>query len=187
MLSLIERHLGERLTVVGDRMRSVRLRWRGAKLGARVRIAARCVVQRSRCLEVRARSQLEHQIHIKATSDTARIHLGRDVFVGFNSEFDISERVWIGDVVLIAPGCFITDYTHLHAAEQPIAAQGCESKAIRIEDDVWLGAHVVVLPGVTIGKGAVVAAGAVVNRDVAPMSIVAGVPAREIGVRGSAT
>ncbi len=184
MLSLIERHVGERLTVVGDRIRSALLRWRGAKLGARVRIAARCVVRRPWCMEVGERSQLEHQIHIKATVDTARIRLGRDVFVGCNSEFDISEQLWIGDGVLIAPGCFITDHTHLHAAGQPIAAQGCASKSIRIEDDVWLGAHVVVLPGVTIGKGAVVAAGAVVNRDVAPMSIVAGVPAREIGVRG---
>ena len=52
-----------------------------------------------------------------------------------------------------------------------------------IEDDVWLGAHVVVLPGVTIGRGAIVAAGAVVNRDVESMSIVAGVPAKPIGQR----
>ena len=52
-----------------------------------------------------------------------------------------------------------------------------------IEDYVWIASRVTVLPGVTIGRGAVVACGAVVTRDVEPMTIVAGVPARKIGVR----
>ena len=54
---------------------------------------------------------------------------------------------------------------------------------IRIEDDVWLGAMVMVMPGVTIGKHAIAAANAVITRDVAPWSIVGGVPARVIGTR----
>ena len=56
---------------------------------------------------------------------------------------------------------------------------------MRIEADVWLGAQVIVLPGITIGRGAIVAAGAVVTQDVAAMSKVAGVPARVIGVRSA--
>jgi acetyltransferase-like isoleucine patch superfamily enzyme len=107
------------------------------------------------------------------------------VFVAFNSDFDISETLRIGDSVLIAPGCFITDHNHRHAASLTIASQGCEGRSVQIEDDVWLGAHVVVLSGVTIGRGAIVAAGAVVTQDVVPMSVVAGVPARVIGVRGA--
>ncbi|MGH8107794.1 MAG: acyltransferase [Arenimonas sp.] len=130
------------------------------------------------------RSQFEHQIYIKATNDKARIKLGEDVFVGFNCEFDISENLTIGNHALIAPGCFITDHNHRHAANKLIAEQGCETAPVILEDDVWLGAHVVVLPGVTIGRGAIVAAGSVVNRSVESMSIVAGVPAREIGRRG---
>lgn len=54
---------------------------------------------------------------------------------------------------------------------------------ISIGNDVWIGAHAVVLAGVTIGQGAVIAAGAVVNRDVEPYTIVGGVPARHLGER----
>ncbi len=183
MLAWIERRFGEVLQVLADRLRAACLRLRGARLGGRTRIGAGCVIRRPWCLMTGERAQLEHQVHIKATSDVAEIRLGRQVFVGFNCEFDVSERLWIGDHVLIAPGCFITDHGHRHAAGQLIAAQGCESRPVRVEDDVWLGAQVIVLPGVTIGRGAIVAAGAVVTRDVEPMSIVAGVPAQKIGAR----
>ena len=54
---------------------------------------------------------------------------------------------------------------------------------IRIEDDVWIGSHSVILDGVNIGKGSVIAAGAIVDKNVAPYAIVGGVPARQIGNR----
>jgi acetyltransferase-like isoleucine patch superfamily enzyme len=120
---------------------------------------------------------------VKITSDSATVFLGREAFVGFNTEFDVSQSVRIGDKVLIAPGCFITDHSHRRQAGQYIADQGCDVAPVVLGDDVWLGAGVVVLPGVTIGTGAIVAAGAVVNRSVEPMAIVAGVPARAIGTR----
>ncbi len=183
MLSWIERRVGERLAAWRDRLIAMRLRLRGASLAARVRVGPRCVVKRPWCLAVGARSQFEHQVHIKATADAARIQIGSDVFVGYNSEFDISASLSIGDGALIAPGCFITDHEHRHFADRPIAAQGCDVKAVRIEEDAWLGANSVLLAGVTIGRGAIVGAGAVVTRDVAPMSIVAGVPARPIATR----
>ncbi|MGD9583403.1 MAG: acyltransferase [Lysobacterales bacterium] len=175
--------MGERLAAWRDRLIAVRLRLRGARLEARVRVGPRCVVKRPWCLSVGTRSQIEHQVHIKATADRAKIDIGSDVFVGCNSEFDISDSLRIGNGVLIAPGCFITDHEHRHAAERTIAEQGCEVRPVVIDADAWLGANAVVLAGVTIGRGAVVGAGAVVNRDVAAMSIVAGVPARVIGIR----
>lgn len=183
MLSIFERTFGDAFAVLFDRLRSYCLSLRGATLGSRIRLGKRSVIQRPWCLSIGDRSQLEHQVHIKATDDTAEIKIGESVFVGFNCEFDISAKLTIGNHVLIAPGCFITDHNHLHAANKLISEQGCEKAAVVIEDDVWLGAHVVVLPGVTIGRGAIVAAGAVVNRDVESMSIVAGVPAKPIGQR----
>lgn len=183
MLKWIEHATGEYWRVLHDRRRATLLRLRGARLGFHARVGASCVIKRPWCLTIGERSHLELRVHIKATGDDADIHIGREVFVGFNSEFDVSDKLWIGDHVLIAPNCFITDHNHGHAAGQLIATQDCNCSSVRLEDDVWLGAHVVVLPGVTIGRGAVVAAGAVVNRDVEPMSIVAGVPARKIGAR----
>ena len=183
MFDFLERSVGGYLEVAMDRCRAFFLRLRGAKLGSRTRFGARCVVRRPWCLEVGERAQFEHQVHIKATSGETRIRIGREVFVGFNCEFDVSHELQIGDHVLIAPGCFITDHSHRHAAGQNIADQGCTSGPVRLEDDVWLGAHVVVLPGVTIGRGAIIGAGAVVTHNVESMSIVAGVPARKIGAR----
>lgn len=183
MLSLFEKLVGATNQVGCDRARAAGLRLRGAQVGSKVRLAARCVIRRPWCLEIGDRSQIEHQVHIKATADIATIRIGASVFLGFNSEFDVSHSLWIGDGVLIAPGCFITDHGHRHAATETIASQGCDSWPVRIEDDAWLGAHAIVLPGVTIGCGAVVGAGALVNCDVAPFSIVAGVPARVIGTR----
>ena len=65
----------------------------------------------------------------------------------------------------------------------PLSRINDKEKDVVIEEDVWLGANVTVLPGVTIGEGSVIAAGAVVTKDVAPYSIVAGVPAQEIRKR----
>lgn len=65
----------------------------------------------------------------------------------------------------------------------PIVAQGLEIKSVVIGNDVWIGAHAVILAGVAIGDGSVIAAGAVVTKDVAPYSVVAGVPARVIKKR----
>lgn len=183
MLSWFERRYGSQLEVIADRLRALWLRLRGSQLGKRARVGRYCVIRRPWCLSTGERTQFEHQVHVKATDDRAEIRLGREVFVGFNCEFDISTRLWIGDHVLIAPGCFITDHSHRHAAGEIIAAQGCESAPVRLEDDVWLGAHAVILAGVTVGRGAIVAAGAVVTGDVEAMTIVAGVPARRIGTR----
>jgi acetyltransferase-like isoleucine patch superfamily enzyme len=66
----------------------------------------------------------------------------------------------------------------------PIRAQPPEGKPIVVEDDVWLGASTIVLGGVTIGRGSVVGAGAVVTRSLPPYSIARGVPAKVVGVRG---
>ncbi len=91
----------------------------------------------------------------------------------------------IGNDVMI--GHYATIYTSQHhwglGPEIPMIRQGHVSAPVVIGDDVWIGAHAVVLPGVRIGRGTVVAAGAVVNRDTAPYSIVAGVPARVVGER----
>ena len=101
---------------------------------------------------------------------------------GANADFEAigSGEVWIGDDVLIGPHARF--YTPNHPLNPEVRAEGWEiGLPIRIEDKVWLGGSVVVCPGVTIGSGAVVAAGSVVTKDVPPGAIVAGNPARVVG------
>ncbi len=93
--------------------------------------------------------------------------------------------VSIGNNVMIAAFCSIFAASHsIDRTDIPMQQQGMVSKGgVVIEDDVWLGTHSVVLDGVHIGCGSVVAAGAVVNCDVAPFSVIGGVPAKVIGMR----
>lgn len=105
------------------------------------------------------------------------VTFGDDVFVnvGFTLVDDV--EVTIGSRVMIAPNVTITVTGHpVHPELRAGMAQF--SAPVVIEDDVWLGAHVVVLPGVTIGAGSIVGAGSVVTKDVPPNVVVGGVPAR---------
>ena len=84
--------------------------------------------------------------------------------------------VTIGDDTLIASHVAITSLTHDPRAELFSASQ--ETRPVVIGRNVWIGTHAVILPGVTIGDGAIIGAGAVVTRDVAARTVVVGVPAR---------
>lgn len=113
------------------------------------------------------------------------IEVGSQVYIGKGS-FLLAEMggIKIGDNVLIAPGVKINSRNHNFSSRGSlIKEQGYSSAKIVIENDVWLAANCMILPGVTIGEGAVVAAGAVVSKDVKPYSVVAGVPARQISER----
>ncbi len=92
--------------------------------------------------------------------------------------------LFIGNYVRIAAHTIIVPANHLYDdPEVPITHQGLSRKGVHIEDDVWLGAGVRILDGCTIGRGTVVAAGAVVTEDVEPYSVIAGVPAKLIKKR----
>jgi len=90
----------------------------------------------------------------------------------------------IGDGVRIASGTVIIPSNHVfNDLDVPIHLQGLVNKGIIIDNDVWIGANCTILDGVRIGKGSVIAAGTVVNKDVEPYSIMGGVPARLIKQR----
>lgn len=111
----------------------------------------------------------------------AGIRIGRN---GLISEYTVIRGqggVTIGDRVYTSPMTQIIAVNHVFDdRDQPFIDQGITAEGIVIEDDVWLGASAVVTDGVRIGRGAVVAAGAVVTADVPPHTLVAGVPARVI-------
>lgn len=108
------------------------------------------------------------------------IVIGDEVFLGAGCEFNIRRKIVIGSNCLIASGCKFIDHDHGTALGELIRKQHGAEAEIIIEDNVWLGVNVVVLKGVTIGSGAIVAAGAVVNKSIAPGEIWGGIPARKI-------
>jgi acetyltransferase-like isoleucine patch superfamily enzyme len=92
---------------------------------------------------------------------------------------DVRGRLEIGENVSISPD--VTILTASHGVNDPEFR--VQIRPVLIQDHVWIGSRAMILPGVTLGRGCVVAAGAVVTRDVAPLSIVAGVPARPVAAR----
>lgn len=115
-----------------------------------------------------------------------RISMGRDCHIGERCYLwagDSTGRIIFGDFVSLAPGVFITASDYQFVAGRPFRQQEKRERDVRIGDDVWLGAQVVVTAGVSIGDGCIVGAGAVVTKDLPPGSIAAGVPARIIGKR----
>lgn len=108
-----------------------------------------------------------------------------DVMIGDHTRIGLHNTiigpVLIGNHVNLAQGITVTALNHIFEnSEKRIDEQGVSTSAVVIEDDIWIGANAVVLPGVTIGHHSVVAAGAVVTKDVPPHSLVAGVPAKVI-------
>ncbi|MFT3825785.1 MAG: acyltransferase [Chitinophagaceae bacterium] len=111
------------------------------------------------------------------------ISIGDRSFIGSGVEFNIKYGIEVGNDCLIASGCRFVDHDHGTSINSLIRTQDCPGSPIRIESDVWIGANVVVLKGISIGKGAIVAAGAVVTKSVPANEIWGGVPARKLGVR----
>ncbi|MGZ6956735.1 MAG: acyltransferase [Acidimicrobiia bacterium] len=111
-----------------------------------------------------------------------------DVAIGADTGFNLGAttigKVTIGDRVRIAAYVVLVGENHVFDdPDVPIMDQGLDQQGVVVGDDVWIGAHVTVVDGVTIGSHSVIAAGAVVTADVAPYSIVAGVPATPVGDR----
>ena len=104
-------------------------------------------------------------------------------YINRNCMLDAHEHLEIGRNCMIGPNCYLTDGNHGMALNKLIKDQPVEHHPVIIEDNVWLGAGVIILSGVRIGQGAVIGAGAVVTKEVRPNSIVVGVPGRSIGFR----
>ncbi len=111
----------------------------------------------------------------------AGITIGRDSLIGEYNVIRGQGGVTIGDRVYTSPLAQIVAVNHIFDdPARPFVEQGITAQGIVIEDDVWIGAGAIITDGVRVGQGAVVAAGAVVTRDVAPHTVVGGVPAHAL-------
>ena len=112
----------------------------------------------------------------------SRLKIGKGSIIGDKSILDARNGICIGDNVNLSSNVSI--YTEQHDHRDPyFRSTSYSSFGVRIGNRVWIGPNVVILHSVTIGEGAVIAAGAVVTKDVEPFAIVAGIPAKKIGER----
>ena len=113
--------------------------------------------------------------YVKLSAYGGKIEIGNNTYIGDRTEIHSGESVKIGNNVNVAWDCNVLDRDY-HAFESDVEV----IKPVVISDNVWIGARSMVLKGVTIGKGSVVAAGSIVTHDVPPGCLVAGNPARVI-------
>lgn len=114
------------------------------------------------------------------TSDAGRIAIGGGSLLNLDVMVAAVAEVRIGEHCMLANGCLVTDADHrFDDPDTPVPWQGFTSKGpVTIGDNVWLGAHVVVTSGVTIGRRSVIGANSVVTRDIPDHVVAAGAPAR---------
>ncbi|WP_353220980.1 acyltransferase [Salinisphaera sp. S4-8] len=121
--------------------------------------------------------------HLCPCNKDAYISVGKRTSIGFYTFMYASLAIEVGADCMIAPFAYLVDSDHGIAKGEVMNRQKNVPRSIRIGNDVWIGAHAVVLSGVSIGDGAIVAAGSVVRGDVPSNAIVGGVPAKILGER----
>lgn len=134
-------------------------------------------------VEIGSHVYVGHQTILKGYHD-ARMVIGDGTWIGQQCFFHAGGGLTIGNDVGVGPGVRILTSEHrLDEVAKPILHSAVRFAAVVVEDDTDIGAGAILMPGVRVGRGAQVGAGAVVTRDVEAYEIVAGVPARRIGSR----
>lgn len=141
---------------------------------------ARAAVYRAYGLDVRSRNVFSG---VRITG--RNLYIGRGTFVNHECYLDVGQgRIEIGEGCHLAPGVMVLTATHA-VEDSGRVGREAEYRTTVIEDHVWLGARAVVLPGVRIGAGSIIAAGAVVTRSCEPGGMYGGVPAHRLRGAGA--
>ena len=183
MISKIIQRISRKLVllfVVSNVFRELMWRVRGAKIGKGSRLP------RSSCtwphqVKIGCNCRLQPDIFFNYDhywTPGPSIIIGNRCFIGRGTEFNIQGKITIGEDTLIASGCVFVDHDHGIDPNTPRSEQPNQISPIKVGCNVWIGAKVVVLKGVEIGDGAIIAAGAVVTKSIPAAEIWGGVPAK---------
>lgn len=148
-----------------------------------VRFGLHLTLQPCKYIHLASGVRLGNRCQLYAVDGTLTV--GQNSALSPNVTLDASSgKITLGKQVAIGPNTVLRAANHAFKDKsRPIMTQGHTYGEIVVQDDVWIGANCVITADVTIGTGAIVAAGAVVTKDVKPFSIVGGVPAQELGQR----
>ncbi len=166
---------------LNSRLAALVLRLRGTQISGHVWMRSVDVPRNAWDIELADGVALDRGVSLIATGprgSSPRIRIGTSTYVNRYSIIDASESIVIGANCLVGPHCYLTD--HDHAMDGANRKSDLPSAATVLDNEVWLGAHVTVLKGVSIGTGSVIGAGSVVTRDIPPHSLALGTPARVV-------
>ncbi len=138
-------------------LRSYILKFSGVIIGTNVKIKSGLIVEPFGCANL--------------------IRIGDCVFINTNCRFASKGKIIINDNCSIGPNVSIETVNHFHSENGKLHTK---YQDVSIENNVWIGANVTILPGVTIGNNSIIAAGSIVNKSIEPFSLVGGVPAKLI-------
>jgi len=155
-----------------------------------ISIGKNCIIRSGAMIDaprpgvVRIGDNVDINRHVYLGGFGDHLEIGSGSTLNRNAFIDARGSVRIGSKVMIGPYAKLISYSHIFAdPDKPMIEQGISIKEIVVDDDVWIGAGAIVLPGVHLGRGSIVGAGAVVTRSCAPGSVLAGSPARVIRSR----
>jgi maltose O-acetyltransferase len=171
---------------IASRVRIARLRIMGVRIGRKCWIRRIHVPRNPWDIAIDDFVALDDEVVLLTTGArkaNPRLHIGSGTYVNRFTMFDASDSINIGARCMIGPFCYITDHDHGFVKEGPISDQSLVEAPVKVGNNVWIGAHAIILKGVTIGDNAVIGAGAVVTRSIAPGERVAGVPAVGLNAR----
>jgi maltose O-acetyltransferase len=171
---------------IGSRIRIARLKIIGVRVGRKCWIRRIRVPRNPWDIVIDDSVALDDEVVLLTTGArkaNPRLHIGRGTYVNRFTMFDASDIIHIGARCMIGPFCYVTDHDHGFGSEGTVSDQPLVEAPVKVGNNVWIGAHAIILKGVTIGDNAVIGAGAVVTRSVAPGERVAGVPAVGLNAR----
>jgi acetyltransferase-like isoleucine patch superfamily enzyme len=165
-----------------DRAFSLAMRSSFASLGPRSRLSLPIQLVGAERIAVGGRVYLGPGCWLLTHDPGGRLEIGEDTSIAGYCVLSAAASVRIGSSVLFARNVYIADHRHgFELDDTPIVEQPLQDiRPVVVEDGAWLGQNVVLLPGVTVGRGAVVGANSVIREDVPPRSVVAGAPGRVV-------
>jgi acetyltransferase-like isoleucine patch superfamily enzyme len=171
---------------LNSRWRNFYYRLLGVKLQDYVWMKQVEIPRNYRDIEIAGQCALDRGVTLLCSGDSLphpKIVIGSGTYINRNTFLDATLSLNIGERCGIGPGCYITDHDHGQDLNLPPLEQPMISKPTKIGDEVWIGANVTILKGVTIGDRAIIGAGSVVTKDIPAGTIAVGVPARVIKYR----